>query len=427
MSYTNTVKYLAQYSEPTANEIAEKFLLINKHKRYQNVLTIPAYKEDAAFFIRLKNKLLTRHAILLIIVVNQPDSTNNTIVDTQKNQQLWDSIHQLCEHDQAHKHCSFLSFDRSGIILVDCFSEGQQLPEKQGVGLARKIACDIACHFISENIIKSQWIHSTDADTTLPDNYFSSFNEKMKKQTNHEYAAAIYPFTHVGDKTEINAATQLYEKALHYYVSGLQWAGSRYAFHTIGSCIAINAKYYADARGYPKRAGGEDFYLLNKLTKLADIFTLNEAKILIESRLSDRVPFGTGPATRKILEGTNFTYYQPRVFLALKNIIAKSDTLFHEKNSPNKWLTQFDEKSQLALTAIGIDKFFNHLSTHINDTQQCQRHFCDWLDAFKTLKLIHSLEQFYPKIPLNQAISEFDELKAKNHKPIKAQRPPQRH
>lgn len=426
MSQANTAKYLAHYAEPLANEITEKFLLTNKHKRYQNVLTIPAYKEDPAFFLRLKKSLLKNHNILLIIIINQPDNNDNTVYNTQKNQQLWDSIHQHCELEQKDKNVSILNLDNSGIILVDCFNEGKQLPEKQGVGLARKIACDIACHLISKNIVESQWVHSTDADTTLPDNYFSSLNEKAKQQDNTEYSAAVYAFAHKGDDAQIDTATQLYEKALNYYVAGLRWAGSHYAFHTIGSCIAINVKYYANARGYPKRAGGEDFYLLNKLAKLGKVFTLSESKILIESRLSDRVPFGTGPATRKILEEANFTYYHPQVFAALKNIIEKNDTLFNERNSPQNWLAQFNDKTQFALNAIGMDKFFRHLSIQINSEQQCQRHFRDWLDAFKTLKLIHSLEQYYPKVALNQAISEFDELKAKNDKPV-TNRPKHQH
>ena len=427
MSQANTTKYLAQYSEPLANEIAENFLLTSQHQRYQNALTIPAYKEDPAFFLRLKNSLLNNHAVLLIIIINQPDNTGSKIDDTHKNQQLWECIHQHSELEQKNKHFSILNLHSSTIILVDCFNEGKQLPEKQGVGLARKIACDIACHLISESIIESQWIHSTDADTTLPDNYFSLFNKKINEQAHDQYSAAVYAFTHKGGDTEVNTATALYENALNYYMAGLQWAGSHYAFHTIGSCVAVNAKYYMDARGYPKRAGGEDFYLLNKLAKLGDILRLNEAKILIESRLSDRVPFGTGPATRKILEEASFTYYHPQVFLALKNIIEKSDNLFNEKNSPDNWLAQFSESNQLALKSIGIHKFFTHLSTQINDKQQCQRHFRDWLDAFKTLKFIHRLEEFYPKIPLNQAILEFDELKAKNDRPTKDLLKPRRH
>ena len=65
-----------------------------------------------------------------------------------------------------------------------------------------------------------------------------------------------------------NTATALYELRLHHYVLGLEYAGSPYAYHTLGSCLAVKADAYAQVRGFPKRAGAEDFYLLNKLAKL---------------------------------------------------------------------------------------------------------------------------------------------------------------
>ena len=58
---------------------------------------------------------------------------------------------------------------------------------------------------------------------------------------------------------------------MSYYVAGLAMAGSRYAHHSLGSTIAVHAKTYAAVRGYPKRSAGEDFYLLNKICKLAPV------------------------------------------------------------------------------------------------------------------------------------------------------------
>ena len=82
----------------------------------------------------------------------------------------------------------------------------------------------------------------------------------------------------------IYAATKRYEQALTYYVEQLQQAGSPYAFHTLGSCIATPLSYYCHARGFPKKSGGEDFYLLNKLAKLGKILTVDSCILQIESR-----------------------------------------------------------------------------------------------------------------------------------------------
>ena len=48
----------------------------------------------------------------------------------------------------------------------------------------------------------------------------------------------------------------------------MKYARSPYAFHTIGSTMAVSANHYAKVRGFPKREAGEDFYLLNKLAKV---------------------------------------------------------------------------------------------------------------------------------------------------------------
>lgn len=44
----------------------------------------------------------------------------------------------------------------------------QPFQSKQGVGLARKIGCDLLCRFHSENKLLSPWLFTTDADATLP-------------------------------------------------------------------------------------------------------------------------------------------------------------------------------------------------------------------------------------------------------------------
>jgi len=306
-------KYLNQFSEPQAKTIAH---------------------EDSAFFLRLKNTLLKTHRALVIIIINQPDTDKNTAIDTHKNQQLWDSINQHCQSQYHDKNSQFLHCHLSGVLVVDQFSQGLRIPEKQGVGLARKIACDIACELIAHNIVKGEWIFTTDADTHLPENYFLALNQQAQKQ----HSAAVYTFKHFCEDSTINNATQLYEKALNYYVAGLQWAGSYYGFHTIGSCIAINAQAYMQARGYPKRAGGEDFYLLNKLAKLGKILAIKDCRLSIDARLSDRVPFGTGPAVDKIIQEQQFNYYHPQVFKELKELLTRSEALFNYQHKTDQWL-----------------------------------------------------------------------------------------
>ena len=90
----------------------------------------------------------------------------------------------------------------------------------------------------------------------------------------------------------LNNAIQYYGHYLNNHVDNLKCIGSPYAFHTIGSTIAINADFYASTR-LSKLAAGEDFYILNKLAKIGEIKTLG-APIILSGRISNRTPFGTG-------------------------------------------------------------------------------------------------------------------------------------
>ena len=78
--------------------------------------------------------------------------------------------------------------------------------------------------------------------------------------------------------------SRLYEYSLRYYVAGLTYAQSPYAFHTIGSTMAVNAEHYASVRGFPRREAGEDFYLLNKLAKVGSVHTLEENNAMRSDR-----------------------------------------------------------------------------------------------------------------------------------------------
>ena len=59
-----------------------------------------------------------------------------------------------------------------------------------------------------------------------------------------------------------------YEIFLRYYVLGLKFAKSDYAFHTIGSTMLCTPDAYVKVEGMNKRKAAEDFYFLEKLAKI---------------------------------------------------------------------------------------------------------------------------------------------------------------
>ncbi len=73
--------------------------------------------------------------------------------------------------------------------------------------------------------------------------------------------------------------------------------------------------------GFPERNATEDFYILNKLAKVGTILRLAGTPVVLEGRLSDRVPIGTGKALSKLVASrralSGFRLYHPLVFAHL--------------------------------------------------------------------------------------------------------------
>ena len=175
--------------------------------------------------------------------------------------------------------------------------------------------------------------------------------------------------------------------------------------------MAFHYRYYANVRGFPKRPAGEDFYLLNKLAKQAAIINLSNATIAIEPRMSERVPFGTGPAVTKILAlddpSTGYHYYHPLLFTELKNCLIALSQLWQYKDNFNHWLTTLTEEVKFGLEQLNINKLLIHLRNQSNTESQCLEQVHQWFDAFRTLKFIHYLQkEYYPAVVLSDAISQ---------------------
>ena len=393
-------KYCASYAEPEILLLRD--LAIEAH---DNVLIVPAYRETSDFFNCLQQSHLCCRSVLLVLVINQPDND----LDKRPNQTLFKSIRaQLCDPAaQGNLTYGYLANSQSGVLLVDRFSS-QPLPPKEAVGLARKIGNDIAAELIRVKLVHNPVLFNTDADTQLPDNYFTAITASSQPNS-----ACIYPFKHHCDDTPLGQATQLYELRLQHYVDGLKRAGSPFAFHTIGSTLAIDVNAYAMVRGFPKRAAGEDFYLLNKLAKVAPVVCLDRPTLVIDARTSDRVPFGTGPAVNRLLECQDpreeAIFYHPSTFSELGHCLKALTHCPKSLKALREW--GLSEISLDALEGINITTFFNRLSAqHRNEStntdawqQFYTRRLGDWFDAFKTLKFIHHLrDSDYPNINYRQ-------------------------
>jgi len=401
-------KYLRHYAEPEIAALDGLVEGLPGQGPWENVMVIPACNETPGF---LRAPPPCGGRSLMILVINEPVSASDRV--SLSNQALASSVQARFEL-QWQSDAEFSGFKLSlfrdplaprDVLLVDRFNEGRKLPVKGGVGHARKIGVDLAVSLIHRRRINSRWVHCTDADVQLPDTYFTCSNSLQNPGS--AYAVLIYPFHHGDDEgrtenKEVILATQLYELSLRYYVAGLKFAHSPYAFHTIGSTMAVSAIHYAKVRGFPRREAGEDFYLLNKLAKVGSVLQLGlgpdcEA-LKIEARRSDRVPFGTGAAVIKITDLTDpvrdFRFYDPAVFELLQQWLQSLPAIW--KSHSKDLATNIESQSLLAgLKQIKTDQALDHAFRQSKDLDQFTRQMHTWFDAFRTLKLIHILRDLH--------------------------------
>lgn len=368
-------KYLQNYAEAQCHQLP-RF-----KQRYDYALVIPARDEAPSVLDEFERLCALNPRLLVILVVNCPEDEppdDTLVIAARSRYALLAEAHTM----------ELLEISACGhLLMVDRFSPGQQIPVKQGVGLARKLGCDIACQLIKDRVVDSPWLFTSDADARLPDDYFRA-SDKL------EAAALTYPFEHSQKNNPL--AILLYEFSINYYVAGLQYAGSPYAYPTVGSTLAIHHRHYARVRGFPKRAGGEDFYILNKLRKSGDIITPPTAPIILQDRLSHRVPFGTGPALKKISEMKDpvreFTLYHPDSFELLRQWLDVIPTLFDIGDAESAWRylsASLDHHNLSMLQALSINDCLEHAYRHSRTSDGFQRHVHNWFDAFRTLKAIH--------------------------------------
>jgi hypothetical protein len=378
---TALTKYLSLYAEK------ETLQLANFSGQFQQGLVIPVYREDISVLERFTRFAEANPGTLLIMVLNQPQTDSDTLwcqgFFSPPLPQQWQS-----PNDQLQQ---FELANASSLLLVDRCLLHPPIPDKQGVGLARKIGADLLCELIHVGKVSNPWIYNTDADAHLPADYFNA-TASYKATT----AATLYPFEHCFEHTELNPLTTLlYEFSLHYYVAGLQWAGSSYAYQTLGSIIAVNHQAYAKVRGFPKRAGAEDFYLLNKIAKTGDIVSLDRPVIEIEARESSRVPFGTGPAVQQLAQldlPTSMALYHPDSFVYLKAFLAGLERYAETGKGLSYADTGIDtDLLDTIAKDMGIEQALAHANRQGKDKTRRLQHLQQWFDGFKTLKLIHQL------------------------------------
>jgi len=408
-------QYLARHAEPEALAVAQPGKLAGS---WGHALVVPAYGEETSLFPLLGSVPAgPLGEVLIVVVLNaREDSPRrihaaNEAVRARILRELPDFV-TVSESPSIRAH----RLAAGTLLVVDRASKGHTLPEGQGVGLARKIGNDAALALMAAGRVTSAWLHNTDADVRLPVDYF----DQLADVDAGGVGAAIYAWDHRFEEDPTLAeAGRLYEISLRYYVLGLAWAGSPYAYESMGSALAIPFQSYAAVRGFPRKNAAEDFYVLDKLAKVGEIVRLNGSRLLLEGRPSDRVPFGTGRALLDLVGKKNglerFRLYHPLVFAHLAQWLRVLDAVALDGGSFEAGLAKMPSgnpffRADLLEEALRKLHAFDAVRESLRSTKDAdalRRRLHTWFDAFRTLKLVHALRDAgLPSLPWRQALTE---------------------
>ncbi len=351
-------------------------------KKYRNIVVIPACDELDTLPLTLnslsENPAQFNATAVIVVVNNSPEA-----VDSIKIANL-ELIGRLVDGKYP--------FD---LIVIDACSPGYEVTAKGGVGDARKIGMDAALNMLDYSLNVSPLLFCLDADTLVEKNYIAAGEEFFMQYPNA--VAGVFRVIHqAGETVEIEEAIRSYELYMDEFVKGLEFAGSPYAYHAIGSAIICPAEAYVKCGGMKMKNGGEDFYFLQALRKLGPIHDVNTTTVHPESRLSDRVAFGTGPRLNRILSGEPAVCHNQEIYEQIKLIMqvinaASVDDFDHLPET----------LSNLSVVIAGFLNEHNFQSAWqkiLNNTPKKTEYLCrafhTWFDAFRILKFVHYCDAF---------------------------------
>lgn len=374
------------------------------------VMVVPAYGEAASFVDGYRSAVRQGGRVLLVVVLNGRAGADVSIDAANA-----DCFRQLGATFSLREvgPGGWLGQDGDlSLLVVDRFSEGRHLPARHGVGLARKIGADVALELIAAERVGHPVIAMTDADARLPDDYFARL-----ATLDSSCSAAVFPFWHEpGGQPDIDRATALYEIRLRYIQRGLRWARSPYAFHSVGSTMAVQALSYALVRGVPRRRAGEDFYLLGKLSKLGPLAYLGGAPVRLRSRLSERVPFGTGAESARLARGAAAELYHPDCFAAVQEVTDGLRRLAGDHGESGSAGAERAVSARCSAFSLEVRRFlemhgaptaWQGICAQAPDAASRLARLHGWFDGFRTLKLMHHVrDHTSPSVPWKEAIRQ---------------------
>ena len=353
------------------------------------VVIIPCF--DEAFIFNTLDSLEETDAVSstieVIVNVNSGEETPAEVV--MRNRAIFNELKQKAESGCYKK-----------FRLLPIIVEGT-IRKKAGVGFARKVAMDEAVRRFAAIDKPNGIIVSLDADTLVSKDYFREIEKASEKkiarcftfQFKHDFNIDVYP------EVVINAC-KMYEIYLRYYRLALKTFEFPFAIHTIGSCFAICAEAYVKLGGMTSRQGGEDFYFLQKAVKMHPVYEVNKQIVFPSPRISNRVPFGTGPSIRNIVENGEYKVYNFSLFRLLKTfycLFPAMESKDMRNEIPPEIMSHIGNKA--------FDELLAECRKYSSSSQAFVKRMYDNFDAFFIVKFLNTFDKdsAYPSIDVVEA------------------------
>jgi hypothetical protein len=343
--------------------------------------------------------------ILIAFVINNVASASNEVKEDNKKSITY--LRTLINSNVTDDFSNEVIGSGIRIGLVDASSESKEMPEKEGgVGFARKTGMDLCLKIFNYNSDLISLLVCLDSDCTVDNQYLAGIHQNLK---NKNLKAGYINFKHqLSGTDEDKFAIVCYEIFLRYYVLGLQYADSPYAFHTIGSTLFCTYDSYIKVEGMNKRKAAEDFYFMEKLAKNFPIIKIDGATVYPSGRPSWRVPFGTGQRITRFLSKNQNEYllYDPASFRILKSWLKEFGC--SEIKTPDKYLSAAKEINLSLYEFLKEQKFeenWKRILLNSKTEEQINKQKSFWFDGFRTLKLIHYLrDNGFPELNMFHAL-----------------------
>ncbi|MEE4213529.1 MAG: glycosyltransferase family 2 protein [Bacteroidales bacterium] len=359
------------------------------------IVVIPAFDEPGIIFTldSLLDCLQPPCGVEVIVIVNAPQWA-----DEKALKQNISTCAELAEWKKRNEG-SFIK-----LLFHDTGLQG----ERWGVGMARKTGMDEALRRFSLLDNMSGIIVSLDADCLVSENYFRELYNELYLQKRRNACSLFFEHPLEGEMPpEIYDAIAQYELHLRYYVQALKFAGFPWVFHTVGSALAVRAEAYARSGGMSKKQGAEDFYFIQKLIPAGGYCSLNTATVYPSPRVSERVPFGTGPVMARLInDHDDYLTYDIAGFIYLKELFDR--VLIFYNTGVEKYGELYGSLHASMRDFLDMNDWKNKLSEIRSNTssgESFRKRFFNWFNMFRVVKYLNFLHSaaYTEKIPVSRA------------------------